>query len=86
VENTRQASTALSHASSQADVLISDLWSRQLGQKADDTIVSARSAAQNIKAISQQMRQSLAEALGPNEQGVDASTNIRQSLSNLNQA
>ena len=86
VGNTREATTALSHASSQADALISDLQSRQLGQKADDTILSTKSAAQNIKATSQQVRQSLAQALGPNEEGADASTNIQQSLSNLNQA
>src|SRR3984885_594902 len=36
VENARQATSALNHASSQADALVSDLRSRDLGQKADD--------------------------------------------------
>src|ERR1700733_13335749 len=86
VENARQATSALNHASRQADALVSDLRSRDLGQKADDAIVSARSAAQHIDATSQQLHQSLTEALGPDDQGEDAARNIQQSLSNLNQA
>jgi phospholipid/cholesterol/gamma-HCH transport system substrate-binding protein len=86
VENARQATSALNHASGQADTLVSDLRSRELGQKADDAIVSARSAAQNIDATSQQLHQTVTEALGPDEQGESAARNIQQSLSNLNQA
>jgi phospholipid/cholesterol/gamma-HCH transport system substrate-binding protein len=86
VENARQATSALNHASSQADALVSDLRSRDLGQKADDAIVSAKSAAQHIDATSQQLHQTVTEALGPDDQGEDAATNIQQSLSNLNQA
>jgi phospholipid/cholesterol/gamma-HCH transport system substrate-binding protein len=86
VENARQATSALNHASGQADALVFDLQSRQLGQKADDAIVSAKSAAQHIDATSQQLHQTLTEALGPDEQGADVSANIQQSLSNLRQA
>src|ERR1700723_2112194 len=86
VENARQATSALNHASRQADALVSDLRSRDLGQKADDAIVSARSAAQHIDATSQQLHQSLTEALGPDDQGEDAARNIQQSMSNLSQA
>ena len=86
VENARQATSALNHASGQADALVSDLRSRDLGQKADDAIVSARSAAQHIDATSEQLHQTVTEALGPDEQGEDAARNIQQSLSNLNQA
>jgi phospholipid/cholesterol/gamma-HCH transport system substrate-binding protein len=86
VEDARQAASALNHTSSQADALVSDLRSRDLGQKADDAIVSARSAAQHIDATSQQLHQTLTEVLGPDEQGEDAARNIQQSLSNLNQA
>jgi phospholipid/cholesterol/gamma-HCH transport system substrate-binding protein len=49
-------------------------------------MVSAKSAAQNIDATSRRLHQALTEALGPDGQGVDASTNIRESLSNLNEA
>jgi phospholipid/cholesterol/gamma-HCH transport system substrate-binding protein len=86
VENARQATSALNHASGQADALVSDLRSRELGQKADDAIVSARSAAQHIDATSQQLHQTVTAALGPDDQGEDAAGNIQQSLSNLNQA
>ena len=86
VENARQATDALNHASTQADALVSDLRSRDLGQKADDAMVSARSAAQHIDATSEQLHQTMTEALGPDDRGEDAATNIQQSLSNLNQA
>ncbi|MGD0446637.1 MAG: MlaD family protein [Edaphobacter sp.] len=86
VENARQATSALNHASSQADALVSDLRSRDLGQKADDAIVSAKSAAQHIDATSEQLHQTLTKALGPDDRGEDAATNIQQSLSNLDQA
>src|SRR5271170_666288 len=86
VENARQATSSLRHASTQADAMVSDLQSRQLGQKADDAMASAKSAAQNIDATSRQLDQTLTAALGPDEHGVDAATNIEQSLSNLNQA
>jgi phospholipid/cholesterol/gamma-HCH transport system substrate-binding protein len=85
VENARQATSALNHASSQANALVSDLRSRDLGQKADDAIVSAKSAAQHIDATSEQLQQTVTEALGPDDQGEDAARNIQQSLSNLNQ-
>jgi phospholipid/cholesterol/gamma-HCH transport system substrate-binding protein len=86
VENARQATSALSHASGQVDTMVSDLQSRHLDQKVDDAMTSAKSAVQSIDATSQELHQTLSKALGPDEQGLDASTNIRQSLSNLDQA
>jgi phospholipid/cholesterol/gamma-HCH transport system substrate-binding protein len=86
VENARQATLALNHASSQTDALVSDLRSRDLGQKADDAIVSAKIAAQHIDATSEQLRQTATEALGPDDQGENGAENIQQTLSNLNQA
>jgi phospholipid/cholesterol/gamma-HCH transport system substrate-binding protein len=85
VENARQATSALNHASSQANALVSDLRSRDLGQKADDAIVSAKSAAQHIDATSEELHRIVTEALGPDDQGEDAARNIQRSLSNLNQ-
>ena len=86
VENTRQTTSSLRHASAQADAMVSDLQSRRLGQKADDAMLSAKDAAQNIDATSRQLQQTLTAALGPDEQGANAATNIGQSLSNLNLA
>jgi phospholipid/cholesterol/gamma-HCH transport system substrate-binding protein len=86
VENARQTTSALRQASRQADAVVSDLQSRQLGEQADEVMGSAKRAAENMDATSEQLHRTLTAALGPDEQGVDASTNIRQSLSNLNQA
>src|SRR5277367_614896 len=86
VENARQATSSLRHAADQADEMVSDLQSRQLGQKADDAMVSAKNAAQNIDETSRQLHQTLTAAIGQDEHGVDAATNFGQSLSNLNQA
>jgi phospholipid/cholesterol/gamma-HCH transport system substrate-binding protein len=98
----RQASSSLSHASGQADALISDfqsrglggkvdaivsdLQSRNLGEKLDQTMQNVHSATHNIDATTQQLRETMARALAPDTHGVDAGDNIRQSLSNLNQA
>lgn len=86
VENMRQASADLSHASSQADALVSDLRSRELGQKIDDVMAGAKSAAQNIDATSGQVRQTVAQVLEPDKTGVEATTNMQQSISNLDEA
>ncbi|MBB6143882.1 phospholipid/cholesterol/gamma-HCH transport system substrate-binding protein [Silvibacterium bohemicum] len=86
VVNAKQATTSLNHASGQADALVSDLQSRGLGQRADQTMSNVQSAARNLDATSQQLHQTLTTALGPDEQGVDAAGNIQESLSNLNQA
>jgi hypothetical protein len=67
-------------------VPVTDLQSRNFGQKADQVMSSVQSAARNFDTISQQLHQTLTTALGPDGQGVDAGTNIRQSLSSLNQA
>jgi phospholipid/cholesterol/gamma-HCH transport system substrate-binding protein len=102
VNNVRQASSSLSHASGQADALVSDfqsrglggkvdaivsdLQSRNLGEKLDQTMQNVHSATHNIDATTQQLRETIVKALAPDTHGVDAGDNIRQSLSNLNQA
>jgi phospholipid/cholesterol/gamma-HCH transport system substrate-binding protein len=102
VNNVRQATSSLNHASGQADALISDfqsrglggkvdaivsdLQSRNLGEKIDQTMQNVHSATHNIDATTQQLRKTIAKALGPDTDGADAGDNIRQSLSNLNQA
>jgi phospholipid/cholesterol/gamma-HCH transport system substrate-binding protein len=86
LDNVHQATTSLNQTARRADGLVSDLQSRQFGQKAEETISSARTATQNINATSQRVRQTVDDALGPDDRGVDTATNIRQSTSNLNQA
>jgi phospholipid/cholesterol/gamma-HCH transport system substrate-binding protein len=84
VANVQLASANLGHASMQADGLMSDIASRQFPQKVDDTMVSVKSAASNLDASAQQIHQTIAEIAGPDEQGVTAGINIRESLSNAN--
>jgi len=86
VANIQQATANLNHASKQADAMITDFTSRDLGEKTDQTIATVQNAAQNFDATSRQVRQTLTTALGPDEQGIDAGTNVQQALSNLNQA
>lgn len=86
IVNLRETTTSVSDASKRADALITDLQSRQLGEKVDQTMGSVQSAASHFDATSQKVEESVAKALGPDSQGVDAASNIRQSLSNLNQA
>ncbi len=86
VTNAQQASSELSQASSQTNRLITDISSRRLPQKVDDTVASVHSAAQNLDLSARQIHQTIAEFAGPDEQGVTAGVNIRQSLSNANAA
>ena len=69
-----------------ADAIISDLQSRNLGEKLDQTMDTVHSAAHNIDATTQELRETLAKALAPDAQGRDAGDNIRQTLSNVNEA
>ena len=84
--NVQQATASASDASKRADDLVTDFESRHLGEKVEDTIASAQSAARNVDASALRIRQSLTSALGPDSHGVDAADNIRQSLSNVNLA
>jgi phospholipid/cholesterol/gamma-HCH transport system substrate-binding protein len=84
--NVQQASVNIDRASSQANGLLSDIQSRNFPQKVDGTLASVSSAASNIDASASQLHQTIAEVAGPDEQGVTAGVNIRQSLSNTNTA
>jgi len=86
VTNLKQTSATIDHASQQADALVTDFQSRHLTDKADQTISSAQSAVHHLDVASQQIQTTVARVLEPDAQGVDAATNIRQSISNLNQA
>ncbi len=86
VASANQATGSLAHASSQADQMISDLQARNLPQKVDQTLDSAKSAAAQLDATSKQVNQTLAEATAPDSQGVTAGVNLRDSLTNVNNA
>lgn len=86
VTNGQQATANLDHASMQADRLISDFESRNFPQKVDATMASVKSAASHLDASSQQIHQTIAEAVAPDEQGATAGANLRETLSNTNAA
>jgi phospholipid/cholesterol/gamma-HCH transport system substrate-binding protein len=84
--NAQLATADLGHVSSQADGLLTDIRSRNFPQKIDGTLASVSSAASNFDATSRQLNQTITEFAGPDEQGVDAGVNLRESLSNANAA
>ncbi|MGC2615393.1 MAG: MlaD family protein [Terracidiphilus sp.] len=86
IANVRETTASAVDASKRADALITDLQSRQLGEKVDRVMDSVQSTAGHFDATSQKVEESLAKALGPDSQGVDAASNIRHSLSNIDQA
>jgi len=73
-------------AAANVDAMTSDIRSREVTRKVDETISSAKDAAANIDESAKQIRQTIAGATKPDEQGDDAATNVRESLSNLRRA
>lgn len=86
VSNIRQSTVNVANASSHVDELVADVQARQLPQKVDDALGVVKDAAANIDESSEQLHQTIAEATGPDKDGVPAAENISQSLSNLNVA
>lgn len=85
-ENARQAADALHQASGRVDAMTADIQSRGVTKKVDETISSARDAAARINDSTKQVHQTIAAATRPDQQGVDAGTNVREAISNLNAA
>jgi len=86
IANTQKAVGNVNHTSLQADSLLSDITSRGFPQKIDDTLVSVKDAATNFDASSQQIRQTVSQLTAPDQFGVTAGDNLRQSLTNANAA
>jgi phospholipid/cholesterol/gamma-HCH transport system substrate-binding protein len=66
--------------------MVADVQQRQLPQKLDETMAKISSATSQADATISQLRQSLAQALGPDANGVTAAQNINETLSNINAA
>jgi phospholipid/cholesterol/gamma-HCH transport system substrate-binding protein len=86
VTNVQQASMDLSQLSNKGNGLITDVQSRHFPQKIDETMTVVKSAAVNVDASTQQIRQTIAEVSVPDENGSTPGMNIRESLSNANAA
>ncbi len=79
VNNAQQATADLGHASRQADVLVSDLNSRKVSQKAGEMM-------DNLNDSARQVHQVISEMNKPDQFGMTAGANIRESLTNANTA
>jgi phospholipid/cholesterol/gamma-HCH transport system substrate-binding protein len=84
--NVRQTTEKLNGSSTRIDNILSDVQSRQLIPKMDDTLTAAKSASQNLDQTSQQINTTLKSAFAQDQYGDDAGANLQQSLTNINQA
>ena len=84
VANAEHATADLNHASAQADAMVSNLQSRQVSEKLDQVITSARNAAAHADESALQIHQIISEVAAPDERGTSPGTNIRESLANVN--
>jgi phospholipid/cholesterol/gamma-HCH transport system substrate-binding protein len=86
VANIRQATEKLNGSSTRIDSILTDIQSRQLVGKMDDTLASAESATHNLDQTSQQIDTTLKSAFAQNQYGEDAGTDLQQSFTNIDQA
>jgi phospholipid/cholesterol/gamma-HCH transport system substrate-binding protein len=84
--NVKQTTQKLNDTSTRIDSLLSDVQTRQLIPKVDDTLTSAKAVTQNLDQTTQQINTTLKSAFAEDQYGEDAGTNLQQSLTNLNQA
>ncbi len=86
VSNVRQASANLNQVTVQAQQLVTDVQSRNLPAKLDDTVANAKDATSQIDQLSHQVNASMTNALAPDSNGVGAAENLRATLSNVHVA
>jgi phospholipid/cholesterol/gamma-HCH transport system substrate-binding protein len=77
LSNAQLATVNLNDASARADRILEDVQSRDLASK-------AQAILENVQAMSEQLNQTIKDALGPDNMGEDGAANIRETLSNLN--
>jgi phospholipid/cholesterol/gamma-HCH transport system substrate-binding protein len=86
VVNAEQASVNLKQASGRAQEMVADFQSRNLPAKVDESVINVRHASEQIDQASQRVNSALTQALGPDNNGVSAAENVRETLSNVNAA
>lgn len=86
IANLRQSTANLTDASSRADSLVSEIQSRQLPLKVDETLDVVKNTVSSIDASAEEIHRTISEAVGPDIDGSSAGLNINESLSNLNAA
>jgi len=86
VRSARQSAANLNVVTVQAKQVISDLQSRDLFAKAEDTLNNAKDASRQLAQTSQLISLTLNDALGPDRSGENAAENIKETFSNINLA
>lgn len=86
VANIQETTDSLKHTAKLADALVTDLKDRHLAEKADSLLASASVATDNVRVTTAQIRQTVDATLQPDAEGVDAATQLRQTVANLNDA
>ena len=86
VTNAQSATSELKGAAANAGALVSDLQSKGLPQKVDDTLKEVKQTATNLNAASKDIRQTVTDFTRPDEGGRTAAVTLRESLSNVNVA
>jgi phospholipid/cholesterol/gamma-HCH transport system substrate-binding protein len=86
VTNARDATDEFNQAAEHVSSLVSDVESRSFPQKIDETLAGVKDTVSNLNATSKQVRQTVSDFTGPDEKGVTAAENLRESLSNVNTA
>ena len=86
VSNVQSATSNLNQASATVNSIVADVQQRQLPQKLDNTMAQIHAASTQASATIDLVHQSLAQALGPDANGVTAGQNISDILTNVNVA
>ncbi len=86
MSNVQSTTSNLNQASGRVNVLVANIQQRDLPQKLDDTMTRIRSASTRADETIQKVQQSLAQALGPDANGVTAGQNVSEALANANVA
>lgn len=86
VTNAQNATVELNRAAAHVSFIVSDIQSRSFPEKIDETLASANDTMSNLDATSKQVHQTVADFTGPDDKGVTAAENLRESLSNVNTA
>jgi len=86
MSSVQSTTSNLNQASVRVNNIVADVQERQLPQKLDETMGKINSASSQAAATIVQVRQSLAQALGPDAHAVTAAQNINETLSNINAA
>ena len=84
--STQTATDKLNQASAHLNDVLVDVQSRDLGAQAQQTMQNAQDATVQLNQLSHQVNQKFTAALGEDQFGVDAATNLRTSLSNVNRS